>query len=193
MGARVGMGGDGGELNRWCEVFTADETAARKARWVVVSALREWGLERLVEDGRVVVSELVTNVFAHAGVAAVEVSVVELLGGVRVEVWDSSGRMPEPRDAGELDESGRGWGIVAALSAGCGVEPDEVRGGKTAWARFSKFPGAVIPVEVGVGLLAEAMREALDAHGVLRRTRELLVADAVGRVGELLVRLEGER
>ena len=70
MRARVGMGGDAGELNRWCEVFAADETAARKARWVVVSALREWGLERLVEDGRVVVSELVTNVFAHAGVAS---------------------------------------------------------------------------------------------------------------------------
>ncbi|MEO3782741.1 ATP-binding protein [Actinocorallia sp. B10E7] len=192
MGVRVGMSGDGGELNRWCEVFAVDGSAARKARWAVVAALREWGLERLVEDGRVVVSELVTNVFAHAGTETVEVGVVETLGDVRIEVWDGSGRMPVARAAGELDEAGRGWGIVAALSAACGVEPDGERGGKAAWARLSKFPSSVIPVEPGVGLLAESVREALDAHGVLRRTRELLVADVVGRLGERIARLAEE-
>ena len=58
--------------------------------------------------------------------------------GVAVLVWDGAPRMPVRREAGLADETGRGLGIVAALSRewDCYV-PAGSFGGKVSWAFIS--------------------------------------------------------
>jgi hypothetical protein len=90
--------------------------------------LAEWGLGDFTDAVTLTVSELVAN-----SVVATEEVAWEggrppvrlwLLGGpgstgmgeVIVVVWDAVREVPEPRDAGVEDESGRGLGIVATLS-----------------------------------------------------------------------------
>jgi hypothetical protein len=91
----------------------------------VRNVLAEWGLGDFTEAVTLIVSELVAN-----SVVATEKVVWEggrppvrlwLLGGsgpsgsgeVMVVLWDA---VPEPRDAGVADVSGRGLGIVSMLS-----------------------------------------------------------------------------
>ncbi len=57
--------------------------------------------------------------------------------GVAILVWDAVVAAPVPRTAGEDDESGRGLGIVADLSAACGFYHAAEPGGKVTWAAIT--------------------------------------------------------
>jgi anti-sigma regulatory factor (Ser/Thr protein kinase) len=104
----------------------------------------------LVDDTRLVVSELVTNAL-NAGSADVRVTVEVHRGHVRVAIGDDAPSRPQPRDAGPEDGHGRGLTIVAKLSSDWGVEYAEH--GKQVWAelraaapfRFS------VPCHLGAG------------------------------------------
>jgi hypothetical protein len=90
--------------------------------------LREWGLGHLEDAVIHVLSELIANSVNATGKAAWAGGLppvrLWLLGGpgnsgageVMVCVWDAVREIPEPRDAGELDESGRGLRMVGTLS-----------------------------------------------------------------------------
>ncbi|GAA0909353.1 ATP-binding protein [Streptomyces thermoalcalitolerans] len=88
--------------------------------------LSGWGLPAdAAEDVLLVVSELVTNALVHARPPAT-LRLRRVPDGacraVRVEVTDQGpAAPPEPCAAPDPDEHGRGLGIVAALSARCGV------------------------------------------------------------------------
>lgn len=106
----------------------AYKSAAGSARGHVRNVLAEWGLGEFTDAVLYVASELLANSIVATEKAAWAEGRppvrLWLLGGpgssgageVMVLVWDAVAEKPEPRGAGELDESGRGLGIVGALS-----------------------------------------------------------------------------
>jgi anti-sigma regulatory factor (Ser/Thr protein kinase) len=114
--------------------FAADPRSSSKAREFVSLHLRHHAMEHLVDDVRLVVSELATNamVHAHTPFTVALQSVKEL---VRLEVFDGSHVGPVLRRARALDTGGRGVAIVKALSRDWGVI--DRPGGKSVWAEFS--------------------------------------------------------
>jgi hypothetical protein len=102
--------------------------AAGSARGHARNVLAEWGLAAFADAVTLVVSELIANsviatekVRWDAGVPPVR---LWMLGGagtsgtgeILVLVWDAVRKLPELGGAGAEDESGRGVGIVHALS-----------------------------------------------------------------------------
>ena len=114
----------------------ATKAAAGLARSGVKSVLLELGFAEAVEDGCLIVGELVNNAIAVSS----EASIIRVFAGLRprglvVAVWDADQRMPRRRPAPqmsleELDlrpenfdrNGGWGLGIVAALARECWVE-----------------------------------------------------------------------
>ena len=94
-----------------------DASAPGLAREVVRETLTRWGLTHLIDDAELAVSELVTNAVQHA-LPPVVLRLTQGADVVRVDVSDMrpatlSLVLPVSNDA---DESGRGRGIVAAVS-----------------------------------------------------------------------------
>jgi anti-sigma regulatory factor (Ser/Thr protein kinase) len=93
--------------------------------------LIEWELPDLVDDVLVIVGELYTNAVRY-GAAPVTLRLRiagRCLGG---EIADRGACfVPPSRPAEDDQENGRGLGIVAALSTGWGVDPQQ--DGKVVW------------------------------------------------------------
>jgi CheY-like chemotaxis protein len=109
----------------------ADVPAARR---FLAEHCRRWDCANLISDAQVVVTELVTNAFVHAGTRC------ELRAGLtdralRLQVTDYGPGMPDPQAADDRAEGGRGLLLVSALCVAWGVEalPD---GGKVVWAEL---------------------------------------------------------
>ena len=123
-------------------VFRLDPVpeSAGRARRAARTMLTDWGLEHLVEDVDLVVSELVTNALLHggdgpAGAAApirLELDLSE--GRLTCRVVDASPLPPTPEEATETAESGRGLILVEALAAEWGWQ--DLPDGKAVWAVF---------------------------------------------------------
>jgi anti-sigma regulatory factor (Ser/Thr protein kinase) len=109
-------------------------------RRVPMATVRRWvydHLSGLVERARIddvvlVVVELVTNAYLHAGVP-VELRLAVDAGAVEVEVADHDPTIPKIR-ASAGRHGGNGLVIVAKLAAEWGVRPAEL--GKAVWARM---------------------------------------------------------
>lgn len=108
--------------------------SAGVARELVTWQLRDWKVEALCEDAALVITELVTNAVRHAR-CDLELRMVHMDGGIRLEVSDCSPRWLVPRRAGPNDETGRGLQLVDALSDRYGVEPDG--DGKRVWVEMN--------------------------------------------------------
>jgi CheY-like chemotaxis protein len=109
-----------------------DLTSASKARRLVGEWCRDSGLDSIVDDAMLVVSELVTNAVLHAR-SEPELRLIPGVGALRIEVFDDGESAPDPQLAGDDDEHGRGLLLIAVLSAAWGTEaaPD---GRKVVWA-----------------------------------------------------------
>lgn len=107
----------------------------RNARDLVAVRLRLWQLGHLVDDARLVTSELVTNAVQHALQGVVGLSVRLSPGLLRIEVRDSASGIPEPRRAGVHDECGRGLHLVRQLCDAWGYDR-LAWGAKTTWCTF---------------------------------------------------------
>jgi anti-sigma regulatory factor (Ser/Thr protein kinase) len=83
----------------------------------------------LIDVAELLTSELATNAIRH-GASGFELK-IEVRRRIRVEVRDTGGGHPAVVCAGPHDRSGRGLGIVAALSSAWGVIPSPE--GKTVW------------------------------------------------------------
>jgi hypothetical protein len=106
----------------------AYKSAAGPARGHVRNVLAEWGLGAFTDAVAYVMSEMIANAIVATEKVAWEAGRppvrLWLLAGpgssgtgeVMVLIWDAVGEVPQPREAGELDESGRGLQIVGALS-----------------------------------------------------------------------------
>jgi anti-sigma regulatory factor (Ser/Thr protein kinase) len=104
--------------------FPAQVGSATAARDFVERVLQGWGRHGLVEDARLLVSELVINAVVHAGSVS-SVHVDDRDGTVRVEVRDESPLLPEIQPFSPSAPSGRGLMIVSALADSWGVDAAE--------------------------------------------------------------------
>jgi CheY-like chemotaxis protein/anti-sigma regulatory factor (Ser/Thr protein kinase) len=110
-----------------------DPAAAGRARELVRGALLEWGLEALVDDALLVVSELVGNAVTHAA-SSCQVSISRASDSVRIEVTDRGEGTPQPQPYDRMAEGGRGLVLIGAMSSAWGVE--HVQDGKKVWAEI---------------------------------------------------------
>lgn len=113
--------------------FTVGVHSARHVRRIVRTHLDFWAMSDLTDAAELAVTELLANVVRHVPDRYCEFSIHRRPHGVRIEVSDRFPRLPEPLDAAEEDESGRGLVILDAVVDRWGVSPDPVGAGKTVW------------------------------------------------------------
>ena len=113
--------------------FADDPRSASKARAFVREHLIAHGLESLVDDVGLVVSELATNAVRHAG-TPFTVFLTGAKSSVEVGVRDGSSGVPRHVSSGPLELGGRGLDIVDRVSCDWGVRAQG--GTKSVWARF---------------------------------------------------------
>jgi anti-sigma regulatory factor (Ser/Thr protein kinase) len=113
--------------------FGAGSGEPRAARSFVVGALARHGLDALVDDAALIVSELATNALLHGG-TAFSVTVSGRAGRVRLSVRDHSPVLPMRRITTLLSPSGRGLRLVAALAQAWGTEV--LGDAKVVWAEL---------------------------------------------------------
>jgi len=130
-------------------VLTPQPSSVSTARRMVRELLTVAGLDDLLDDGALLVSELATNSVIHAG-SQVRVR-GQVVGGVlRVEVTDASSHHPALRNYAETAGSGRGMALLVALADQWGVIP--VPEGKTVWFELGGDATSVAPAPGTVGV-----------------------------------------
>jgi anti-sigma regulatory factor (Ser/Thr protein kinase) len=131
-----------------------DPRAARVARVTVRAALDGHGRHELVDDVELLVSELVTNAYRHAG-GGCSLRITALRDGrVRVGVWDGHPHVPEAfREGAPLSPGdphapgGRGLHLVREYAEAWGawssgeVLPGRRGAGKLLWFEVGAAPG----------------------------------------------------
>lgn len=113
----------------------SEPASASKARAFVCEHLVTHGLMHMVDDVRLVASELATNAMEHAD-TPFAVTLAERDGLVRLTVRDGSSVLPVLVSPQLTDTAGRGLVLVEQLSQEWGAAPDTV-GAKSVWASFS--------------------------------------------------------
>jgi anti-sigma regulatory factor (Ser/Thr protein kinase) len=114
----------------------ADATSPRAARHVVDGLLPAWGLAELVDDAKLVVSELVTNALHHAsGPESYELELTARPDGVRIALADGSTVRPILEELNDERPSGRGIRIIEQLASRWGADDHE--GGKQVWIELT--------------------------------------------------------
>ncbi|MEU0603975.1 ATP-binding protein [Streptomyces sp. NPDC006393] len=105
----------------------------RRVRTAVGAALASWGCPaETVDDGRLIVSELVGNAIRHAPEAWITLNLMQIGDRLLVEVTDGSAARPVVRRAGLQEEQGRGMHLVQAMASAWGARRDGP-GRKTTW------------------------------------------------------------
>ncbi|MFD9608565.1 ATP-binding protein [Streptomyces sp. NPDC059083] len=110
--------------------------SAETARRLVRTALTAWGLESLIEDATLVITELVANAVDHGRLPSIRVIVSRPSSQqVRVGVVDRSRTVPLLRTDADGDRlRGRGLVLVDMLTEAWGTEL--YRWGKQVWAEL---------------------------------------------------------
>ncbi len=118
---------------RRSDVYLPVPEAVAAARWFVTDVLRAVD-GRILEDARLVTSEIVTNAVLH-GASAFQVHVDTGPHGVRITVEDATPVEVVARQSDPDALNGRGMVIVEALSTRWGCEARGV--GKAVWAELA--------------------------------------------------------
>jgi anti-sigma regulatory factor (Ser/Thr protein kinase) len=113
--------------------FSREPQAPALARHFVTDLLQRLEHSALLEDAKLVVSELATNAMVHAR-SSFTVEVHPRATGVRLSVRDASRTKPTLSDHDALAISGRGLRLIDMLAANWGVELAD--DGKTVWAEL---------------------------------------------------------
>lgn len=130
--------------------FKAEACSVGPLRQAVSRQLGTWGASEIADSVLLAVSELATNVVCHVGVGTPAALLLLATGGhVRIELHDTSGRLPTREPAASDEESGRGLTLVTAVSGGWIAIPTP--GGKAMCCEFAMPCGraadAMGPVE----------------------------------------------
>jgi anti-sigma regulatory factor (Ser/Thr protein kinase) len=125
-------GQDSDHVCEWTELFVPAPSAVRAARLVATMRLRGWGLETIIDDAALVVSELAANAVAHAN-SAFRLSIMRNDSTLRIGVEDLSPQQPK-LDRSGTGPGGRGLLLVEALCSRWGV--DVGPHGKCVWAEI---------------------------------------------------------
>jgi anti-sigma regulatory factor (Ser/Thr protein kinase) len=124
-------------------VLSPHRLSAAQARALVSEVLRDHDLMYLIEDVKLVASELATNAVLHAG----EPFTLTLRGDddwVVLRVSDSSLLPPVRVAADGMATNGRGLAIVDSISHDWGVDHGN-GAAKSVWASFQVTPESVSP------------------------------------------------
>jgi anti-sigma regulatory factor (Ser/Thr protein kinase) len=137
--------------------LAAVPTAVGCARAFVRQQLSRWGLNRLIGDAELVLSELVTNAVNVTGtidpsprrseldnLALITVRLVVTQDSLIVEIWDRDPNPPVRRNPDRADEGGRGLLIVEALCRRWSYFYP-VAGGKAVWGELGIPDYALLP------------------------------------------------
>lgn len=171
---------------RVCEcALAAIPDAARAARRFTRDTLRQWGLDDLIDDAMLVVSELVTNAVVHGVHNSIEdidgyvdtsadeqpilLRLVNRTTSVLCVVRDPNRTPPHVKGSGLLKETCRGLRIVAELSTAWGWTPSEQHG-KFVWAVLDATRQPVNALVLGDAILkATHVRQAQPIPSLDRR------------------------
>ncbi|WP_438470936.1 ATP-binding protein [Streptomyces asiaticus] len=96
-------------------------------RRIGAAKLNYWGLPDLVENGRLLISELVTNALRHGKGPEVVFRFIIGVDLIVLEVDDGSPGRPEVRVAEPTEENGRGMFLVDSIANSWGVSEDGTR------------------------------------------------------------------
>lgn len=108
-----------------------------RARATAGAALASWGCPpEAVDDGRLLVSELVGNAIRHAPGTWITLDLMQLGDRLLVEVTDGSTAQPVVHRADPEQEQGRGMYLVQAIASAWGARR-EGRGRKTTWCTLA--------------------------------------------------------
>lgn len=116
----------------------AEHRGVAVARGFIAEQCRRWGCLELVEDAKLVVTELVTNALVHTRTRC-EIRANYEGHLLRVEVVDHGLGTPDPQLPTQLDDHGRGLLLVTALCAAWGVDARD-DGRKIVWAELTYPP-----------------------------------------------------
>lgn len=109
----------------WTRLELADDpSGVSTARRLVRATCLEAGRPDLADEACLVASELVSNALVHAP-GGCELRLRCGASALRIEVLDAGPGTPDPREASDDDEHGRGLQIVATLCFAWGVEAAE--------------------------------------------------------------------
>ncbi|MFJ8165929.1 ATP-binding protein [Streptomyces sp. NPDC096136] len=120
---------------RYSDNYSPRDTAPSRARHDVTLCLRTWGLDTLIDDAQLIVTELVANAVQHTHTRRIGVSVTRHPDHVRIVVTDTSRTLPVPTPAGPEAEAGRGLHLVDQLTTRWGSK--QFRTGKQVWAELT--------------------------------------------------------
>ena len=121
-------------LPTW-KVLVPVPEAVGASRAFVADVLGRWGeAPEQVEDVVLLASEMATNAVIHAR-SPFRISVDRSGDGINVAVQDVAHRLPQVGTGDARSDTGRGMGIVAALSSCWGC--DDVPSGKVVWAELA--------------------------------------------------------
>ncbi len=114
-----------------------------RARAFMRALVNARGIAHVRDDAEILVSELVTNALRHAATAASMLRLRVLRAGdrLRIEVHDPSPLPPRVRRVDLMDETGRGWFLVAAIADGQGS--DVTASGKSVWCELTAWPAPI--------------------------------------------------
>lgn len=108
-----------------------------RARASVGAALTSWGCATgVVDDCRLLVSELLANAVQHAPGTWITLDLMQIGDRLLVEVTDGSVAQPVVRQAAPQEEQGRGMFLVQAIASAWGARRDR-RGRKTTWCTLA--------------------------------------------------------
>jgi serine phosphatase RsbU (regulator of sigma subunit)/anti-sigma regulatory factor (Ser/Thr protein kinase) len=145
------------EDHRVAFTLDAELTAVRQARSLIRDPLKRWGLEELIDNSELLVSELVTNAIKYAssnGKDPVQLRLVLEPDSLVCEVHDTSPALPRVLQVDRDAESGRGLHVVSQMAARWGARRTAT--GKVVWCEQP------VPEKVTVALRA-AMEAADEA------------------------------
>jgi anti-sigma regulatory factor (Ser/Thr protein kinase) len=116
------------------EVWPGTPESVALAREFVARHLEANFLPGMIDEVRLVASELATNAVRHAK-TPFAVTIHRSNGEFTISVRDWSAAVPVARTSAHLADGGRGLMLVDALSVAWGVAV-KTDGGKSVWARF---------------------------------------------------------
>lgn len=112
-------------LNRDGDTVSEDDALwVGRLRRIGAAMVARWGYPGLVESAELVISELVTNALRYGADDAIAFKLVLVADAFVIEVNDGSPCLPQVREAGPDEESGRGMLLVSAVADEWGVSPD---------------------------------------------------------------------
>ncbi|MFI5819115.1 ATP-binding protein [Streptomyces rishiriensis] len=121
----------------WDIAFAAEPTEVASLRRILRLHLGIWGLQEVVDEAQLCMSELVSNVITHVGPGTPATLAVSMNGvRLRIEVHDPDARaLPTLLDAEADSESGRGMALVDAIADQWGVQLHPGR--KVTWCELA--------------------------------------------------------